>query len=563
MQRIDSKTLTALALAVALLSWYGSAHGIGEFLAGEEGRPSPSVAVIAAVGSILIQALLAVFATVSLSPYVVHVRTRVLYLAGAATMMTLSSVLAIAFWVERADLDTARSGTILEMNRDVAEAVLIETGAALDAIVVGIDVTKAEAEANATAESATGQGTRFRFWTRHVSHLDIAAQSLGLVIDAVQDGQVAVRQAQTQEELTRALNLALAPVAAQTVTATLLASLAEERARQETLASGGGHVPRWETFLPALTALEQGLGAFAAPEPPEMAEDRFAGNHGAKVYALELAQKIVGSGTLTGAEWWAVILAVLTDLVFATLLILRLERNRPGLATELKEIYGADVEALKARLARNGVEGGIAAVVRVLQTNGAGFLGFDRAFGLVVTASDAKAKTAVAQTIGFLKSEGMAHDVSAVAAVAARIGLTAAPVNAAEGKARGPVTVIVPPALWRLLNRYKTVEDSLPLPEGQGTLADFVAEQRRKRSRLFSKTLVATLDRYFASAMETRIEDLVPARIERIVEAYRGDTRVKRLARPTREKHEAAFRDVLDILRNEGRLPTGRLRVAS
>jgi len=102
----------------------------------------------------------------------------------------------------------------------------------------------------------------------------------------------------------------------------------------------------------------------------------------------------------------------------------------------------------------------------------------------------------------------------------------------------------------------------LPLPESNGTLADFVAQQRRRRSRVFTKTLVATLDRYFSSAMESAVDDLIPTRIERILDAYRTETRVRRLTRATREKHEAAFRDVIDALRNEGLLPNGRLRVA-
>jgi len=564
MKSINPKTLTILAFAVGGLSWFGSADGITGFLGGADGVLPWKTLVLAALGSVLIQSLMAVFLNVSMAAHVIHLRTRLLYLAGVVTMLALSSVLAIAFWVGSAELHIGKSAHTFAANKEAHVSVATDAQVVLSNLITSIERAEGMARTNAATEIVTTPGARYAFWTRVAGALDIAGVDLLLVETALKTGIDDARVAETEAELTAALGGPIAAAASQTSTGNLAASIMEERMNEVSLDQSEAHRVRWTPFVPMLDTLKRDLANYQPPALPAMEKDRFDGAHGSKVYALDLVQKIATGQSLEGDEQLAVFLSVLTDLVFITLMVLRFEQNRPDTATKLEEFYGSDVEALKSRLARNGLEGGIGAVVGTLQTHGTGLFGFDRVFGLVVRLPDASSKSALAQVVGFLKADGTAYDVSGIAKLTGslRLGKTSAKTKEENRASAHAVTVLVPAATWRLLNRFKTVEDALPLPESNGTLADFVAQQRRRRSRVFTKTMVATLDRYFSSAMESAVDDLIPTRIERILDAYRTETRVKRLTRATREKHEAAFRDVIDALRNEGLLPNGRLRVA-
>lgn len=564
MRSINLKTLTILIIIVGGLSWLGSASGIIGFLGGIDGKVPLATLVMAALGSVLIQSLMAVFLNVSMTAHVIRLRTRLMYLLGAGTMLALSSVLAIAFWVGRGELHADQSADIFSANKNDHVAVARDVQEDIGKLITSIDRAQGIAKTNAAAEDETGRGQRYVFWTRIAGALEIAGEDLKAVEFGLRAGIDSAGVAETEDELVAALSSGIVLAARQSATDALAASIEEERVSEASLAQSAEHRVRWAAFAPVLNALARDLDSYESPALPPLQEDRFDGAHGTKIYALELVQKIITGQSLDGDERLAVFLAVLTDLVFITLIVLRYEHNRPDAEAELEELYGAEVEALKSRLVRNGLEFGIGGVVGTLQTHGTGLFGFDRVFGLVVRLPDTSSKSTLAQVVSFLKADGTAYDVSAIAKLVGSSDLSKASsrIKSKDRTTTPSVTILVPAASWRLLNRFKTVEDAQPLPESNGTLADFVAQQRRRRPRVFTKTLIATLDRYFSSAMEAAVDDLIPTRIERILDAYRTDPRVKRLKRATREKHEAAFRDVIDALRNEGLLPKGGLRVA-
>ena len=562
MKTISLKTLTILVVVVGGLSWLGSANGITDFLGGLNGKPWTTF-VVAALGSILIQSLMAVFLNLCMATHVVHLRSRLLYLAGFAAMLALSSVLAISFWVSQGKLPDDRSAAVFQSNKDALVTVLKNVAISLENLTDGINGLANKANDNVEAEEPTGQGDRHKFWFVYKNSFESLVEKLKSPIETIntevgKSGHMSTSIANLVDTI-KDLDSKIGPTIIGIKT-----QISKIKDDEEKLVRSPGHQDRWADFEPELVHLEAVLSQYKPPTAPTMENDPYEGTHGSKVYALNLVKKIVTGRLLEVDELFAVFLAVLTDLVFITLIVLRHEQNRPDIAAELEELYGKDVEALKSRLVRSGLAGGIGAVVGTLQTHGTGLFGFDRVFGLVVRVPDSASNSTLARVVKFLKFDATAYDVSGFAKLTEILDLGKNPAKT-KGKdltpAR-PVTILIMAARWRLLNRLKIVEDALPLPESNGTLADFVTKQRRLRPRVFSQSLVETLNRYFGSAMETNIDDLIPARIDRIIDTYRTNHRVKRLKRATREKHEAAFNDVINALRNEGLLPNGHLRVA-
>ena len=558
MKTISLKTLTILVVVVGGLSWLGSANGITDFLGGLNGKPWTTF-VVAALGSILIQSLMAVFLNLCMATHVIHLRSRLLYLAGFAAMLALSSVLAISFWVSQGKLPDDRSAAVLQSNKDALVTVLKDAATSLENLTNGINTLASKANANVRAEKPTGQGDRHDFWVDYKESFESLVQKLKSAI-----GTIETEIANVDKSGHMSASIANLVGTINPTIKLIKTQISKIRNDEGKLVQSRGHRDRWADFQPELGHLENVLNRYEPPTAPTMENDPYEGTHGSKVYALNLVKKIVTGRLLEVDELFAVFLAVLTDLVFITLIVLRQEQNRPDTTAELEELYGKDVEALKSRLVRSGLAGGIGAVVGTLQTHGTGLFGLDRVFGLVVRVPDSASNSTLARVVKFLKFDATAYDVSGFAKLTEILdfGKTPAKTNGKDHTPARPVTILIMAARWRLLNRLKIVEDALPLPESNGTLADFVTKQRRLRPRVFSQSLVETLNRYFGSAMETNIDDLIPARIDRIIDTYRTDRRVKRLKRATREKHEAAFNDAINALRNEGLLPNGHLRVA-
>ncbi len=567
MLNINPRTLSVLVFAAFLLSWYGSATGITQFVEdGQDDGGSILALAIAATGSVVIQALMAVFLTVLIGAFVVHMRTRVLYFLGYSIMATLSIVLAVAFWVNVMGLRDAEVRDVFATQREVAVSAGQTNLAELARYHTRLATLVEAARKNQQIEARSGKGDRHDVWERIARDTDFAMTELSRIEQTLSAGITAAGAATTLDAVRAALESPMLQVHSTTALTTLRNALEREASFAASL-SGSGHQQRWGQFAPQLADLAAEMDAFAPVAMPTLQDSEFVATHGDKHYALMLVKKLVTGQPISAQEAIAVGLAVITDLIFAILIMLRAERRRRDDVAEFVHHFTPSVQALNARLKRNDFDGGVSELAETLHVHGKGLMGFDRMFGLVVQMPDSASKSQLAKTTAFLKSSGMAVDVSGIAA---SIGSLAAWGNTAghtpnSGRTRRPVTILVPPAQWRLINTYKQVEDLMPLPEDKGTLAEFVRNQRRSKPRVYTATKLKTLDTYFSSAMEASLNELVPARIERIVEAFRSDPRTKRLARKTKEKHESTFRDVVDAVRTEGLLPpAGKLlRVAS
>lgn len=566
MLNINPRTLSALVFAAFLLSWYGSATGISQFISeGQDGVRSILAVAVAATGSIIIQALMAVFLTVLISAYVVHMRTRVLYLLGCGIMTTLSVVLAVAFWVNVMDLRGTEVRDVFNRQRTAA----ISAAQASQAEIVRFDTAMTAladtVRENQLIEAASGTGERHDVWLRLLRDVTLAETELARLDQALSDGIAAAAAATTLDGVRAALVSPMQQVRSTTALATLQAAF-EREAQVATALTGPAHQQRWANFATQIAAANTTIAAFAPVAMPELEDSTFAPEHGDKHFAIMLVKKVVTGQPLSGQEAIAVSLAVITDLIFAILIILRAERRRRDDVAEFVHHFMPRVEALNARLKRNDFAGGVSELTETLHQAGKGLFGFDRLFGLVVQVPEGATKTQLAKTVSFLKTGGMAVDVSGAAGLFRTLtswGDTATRV-AQSASVRRPVTVLIPPAEWRLINTLKQVEDLMPPTEDKGTLGAYVRKQRRKKPRVYTATKLKMLDTYFSSAMEASLSELAPARIERIVDAFRSDPRTKRLARKTKEKHEATFRDVIDAVRTDGLLPStaAQLRVA-
>lgn len=565
MLSICTRKLALLILAIGTVSWYGTATGFAQFAgAGGADGPSSLVILIAVTASALVQSLMAVFLTISLGAYIVHLRTRALYFFGYAIMTAISVALAVAFWANFMSLPEAEFQSVFEANSEKAEEVANASLVTLTHLYDNVASLQAQAAENIDHEAVTGLGDRHAHWTQLNSGLNFALTELAALKADLEAGISAAGKATTLDELQQALSVPMEAIVATNVPSALDSLVDRAIEREATLADGGGHRQRWERFLPLLEALEVELSVFKPDSLPSLQDSDVGKSHGDKAYALTVIQNFLTGAPLTQQEKIALALAIVTDLIFAILLILRTESRRPDQAPDLIHHYTPTVESLNARLKRNDFENGISSVVSTLQGSGKGLLGFDRLFGLVVSLPDASSKSQLSQTIAFLKSDGMALDVSGLATLFSSInsGSTIRKREAMRVEKRRGLTVLIPPAQWRLINRLKQVEDLMPTPEDKGTLAHFVQQQRRKKPRIYTAQKVNTLNKYFSSAMEASLDELVPARIERIMDAYKSDTRARRLTRNTREKHEAIFREIIDAVRNEGLLPNAKLRVA-
>ena len=565
MLSIGTRKLVVLIFAIGILSWYSTATGFAQF-AGAVGADGSSslVTFFAVSASVLIQALMALFLTISLSVYIVHLRTRALYLLGYAIMTGISVVLAVAFWASFLSLPEDDAQAVLNNNRDITVKAAEASRGAVTRMFDSVAVLRVDTDRNIDSEAEVPRD-RYHFWTWMKSGFDVALNYLVALKRDLEAGIAAAGSAATPDELQQVLGAPMDAVTATNVPAALKDLIGRAIDREKTLNQSIGHRQRWERILPQLQALEVALDAFDPAPMPTLQKSAFEGALGSSTYALMVVEKFFSDAPLTRQERIALSLAITVDLIFAILLILRAEGRRPDQEPDFVYHYTPMVEALNARLKRNGIENGISGVVDTLQSHGKGLLGLDRLFGLVVTVPDASSKSHLSQIIAFSKSDGTALDVSGLATLfsAMHSGSTAREREAMRAQNRRVLTVLIPPAQWRLMNRLKKVEDQMPTPEDKGTLAHFVQQQRRKKPRVYTAQKVNTLNKYFSSAMEASLDELVPARIERIVDAYKSDTRVKRLKRPTREKHEAIFREVIDAVRNEGLLPNHRLRIAS
>lgn len=566
MLNINPRTLSTLVFAAFLLSWYGSATGISQFISeGQDGERSIFAVAVAATGSIMIQALMAVFLTVLISAFVVHMRTRVLYLLGYGIMTTLSVVLAVAFWVNVMDLRGAEVRDVFDRQRTAAISAAQASKAEIVRYYTGMTALADTARENQLIEAASGTGERHDVWLRLLRDVTLAETELARLDQALSDGIAAAAAATTLDGVRAALASPMQQVHSTTALATLQAAF-EREAQVATALTGRAHQQRWANFATQIAAANTAIAAFAPVAMPELEDSTFAPEHGDKHFAIMLVKKVVTGQPLSGQEAIAVSLAVITDLIFAILIILRAERRRRDDVAKFVHHFMPRVEALNARLKRNDFAGGVSELTETLHLAGKGLFGSDRICGLVVQVPEGATKTQLAKTVSFLKSGGMAVDVSGAAGLFRTLtswGDTATRV-AQGASVRRPVTVLIPPAEWRLINTLKQVEDLMPPAEDKGTLGAYVRKQRRKKPRVYTATKLKVLDTYFSSAMEASLSELAPARIERIVDAFRSDPRAKRLARKTKEKHEATFRDVIDAVRTDGLLPStaAQLRVA-
>lgn len=571
MLNINPRTLSLLVFAAFLLSWFGSATGISDFISeGPGGGRSILAVAVAATGSILIQALMAVFLTVLISAFVVHMRTRALYLVGYGIMTTLSVVLAVTFWVNVMDLRGAEVREAIDRQRKDAITAARVNQAEIMRFYTGLTALADTARENQLAEAESGPGERHDVWLRLGDAAALAQTELGRLDQGLTDGIAAAGAATTLDGVRAALEGPMQQVLSTTALTTLEAAFERETPVAATL-TGRAHQQRWANFATQIATVTADIAAFAPVALPELKDSTVAAEHGDKQLAVMILKKVVTGQPLSGQEWLAVSLAVITDLIFAILIILRTERRRRDDVAEFVHHFVPRVEALTARLKRNDFAGDVSELTETLHLAGKGLFGFDRLFGLVVQVPEGATKTQLAKTVSFLKSSGMAVDVSGAAGLIGTLtswGQTGADTatRVAQGaSSRRPVTVLIPPAEWRLINTLKQVEDLMPPAEDKGTLGAYVRKQRRQKPRVYTATKLKMLDTYFSSAMETSLNEMAPARIERIVDAFRSDPRTKRLARKTKDKHEATFRDVIDAVRTDGLLPSkaAQLRVAA
>lgn len=565
MLSISAKKLTLLVFAMGLVSWWGTKDGFAQFVTqGTEGGYSSVAVLFAVTASALVQALMAVFLTISLSIYIVRLRTRLLYLMGYATTTAVSVVLAIAFWANFMNLPQDQADSVFVANRDSAIEVALGNASQLTSMREVVVDMRTDARANIEAEAAIPRA-RHEFWVWMEVWLAAMQTELVSLETELATAIAAAKEAPSPQALQNSLRAPMIAVTESSVTTRMSDRIETAINREATLNDGGGHRGRWAGFESKLQVLAGQVDTFSPAPIPNAQDNPMAGENGAKVYAMLLIEKFLTGAPLTAEERLALGLAITVDLIFAILLILRIESRRPDQDPDLIYHYTPMVEALKARLKRNGFEKGISGVVETLQSNGKGLLGFDRLFGLLVSLPEGASKSQLGQTAAFLTSDGMALNVSGLAVLLSPNGpgSSARAQEAALAQKRRALTIWIPPAQWRLINRLKHVADMMPEPEDKGTLASFMQQQRRKKPRVWTTQKLNTLSKYFGSAMEASLDELVPARIERIVDAYKSDPRARRLTRNTREKHEAIFREAIDTVRNEGLLPNAKIRVAA